>query len=1292
MKHQKSWKRAGSLLLALLLGCGMLQPSAYALTDVQPAASPSITEQAAEAASALAVTLTTADGGAVSAGGYRYKSGDRAVTLRAQVEPKQTECTYQWYRWSGKNAYVPVVSEGTNLQTYTLPTTENGTTGYFCMAVCTVDGKRDEVKSPTVVVTVSATAAQPPEISTQPQSAVYLARTSTVTALNVGAKASDGGTLTYQWYSSSDGARYTAVEGGTGASYQPAAPDGEAKISYYCEVTNTVTGETGAIYTAKRQSDVAVLRFQGASAIGGNWPGADTAENPFQLADAAALTTLSKLATEQGIPFNNYCFKMTADITLPADWVPIGAMPGKNGSGKSPFSGLIDGDGHTLTIPEGGLPLLGCVRGAAVRNLNIFGKKIAGHGLVNHYIVDYGPTGNYWAYTSAGYPTTIDIDRVTLKSGSSTLGSGLIGGYASGANVVHISNSVIEEGVVIGYDGEQSQIGSFGGAFNGSLDNCVSYAEVYGKDFVGGLIGGKGQAMGSCSVRDSAFYGTVTASGNYAGGIIGGGYAAASAPNTPCVTVENCLVTGKITGQDYVGGILGAEPACKQCWANGIGYLQNNLFAGTLDVTGSGAYVGGIVGGMKSLDRYNIIANNYYLDSAASAGIGGVDEVDTKSSGYGRSDNPTGADADTLAKAVTAAQLADGTACRLLNTGLNSSGNWVQAGAMPGFGDKVHLSVLQVSGYTTSYHQGDVLDTKNMGLTAVYSDGSVRELSPKDVIFRGFDSITTGTKDVTVLYDNHFAVMSVSVYAGTASQSGDTITVSFSLLGDDAHGEQSGTHTLRDGGLMTWIGKADYTVDADATVRDVFEKALRKNGVSWTNPSGNYIDSITSNGVRLSEFTNGRNSGWMYTLNGVHPQNGVAEQKLSNGDEIVFHYTDDYTKEQGSEQWNTNEQYYDKTMELKGTRIGTTAVAALSAAQIDLLQQKTIKNLYVKVTDTAGADKLIFTLLQDTLPILCGSDTSLHVQADTVGSITLNHAALMAAKERNAATTQLVMERGTGFGLVSAAQIAEHPVYEVSLLTDGVDVSALSGSAVLTLPYTPNARENPAKLTVDALCEDGSLQSVTDAAYQPESKGVVVTTDTLGAFAVRYDQSRQIIFSDVPNGHWAKTAIDALTQRDIACGDTYTTFAPDKKITRAEFTALLFRLSGDSLPGEKTAFADVRSSDWYADCVAWAVQHQIAAGESETRFAPDAPMIRQDMAVMALRYAEYKGLQTDDAGQKTTFVDGTEISDYAQNAVAVLSGLGVIHGKENSRFDPLDNTTRAESACLIDALSQRLTA
>ena len=32
----------------------------------------------------------------------------------------------------------------------------------------------------------------------------------------------------------------------------------------------------------------------------------------------------------------------------------------------------------------------------------------------------------------------------------------------------------------------------------------------------------------------------------------------------------------------------------------------------------------------------------------------------------------------------------------------------------------------------------------------------------------------------------------------------------------------------------------------------------------------------------------------MYTLNGKHPDLSVIQQYLDNGDEIVFHYTDNY--------------------------------------------------------------------------------------------------------------------------------------------------------------------------------------------------------------------------------------------------------------------------------------------------------------------------------------------------------------------------------------------------------------
>ena len=121
-----------------------------------------------------------------------------------------------------------------------------------------------------------------------------------------------------------------------------------------------------------------------------------------------------------------------------------------------------------------------------------------------------------------------------------------------------------------------------------------------------------------------------------------------------------------------------------------------------------------------------------------------------------------------------------------------------------------------------------------------------------------------------------------------------TAEVTFTLLGCYKH-DSDVVHTLSGGNLSTWIAKKTYKVEPGATVKDVLEMALKEAGMSCVNPTGNYVESI--NGI--GEFSNGSNSGWMYTLNGTHPGLGVAEQTVKDGDVIVFHYTDDYSKEEG---------------------------------------------------------------------------------------------------------------------------------------------------------------------------------------------------------------------------------------------------------------------------------------------------------------------------------------------------------------------------------------------------------
>ena len=349
--------------------------------------------------------------------------------------------------------------------------------------------------------------------------------------------------------------------------------------------------------------------------VGGALKGSGTAEDPWKIESAADFETVRELV-EQGMSFSGEYLEMTEDVTLPEGWSPIGA------SMSNPFSGNLNGADHTLTIPENGLPLLGCVSGAKVSRLNIYGKKIAGYGLVND-LQGMGYSG-----------TAVELEHITLKSGSATLKSGLIGTtptvnqYAGCSKnfIVKISDCTVESGVVIGYNRDQRMIGSIAGRVNGTISGCISAATVYGTDYVGGILGTRDNALGVCEVRNCAFTGAVIADGEQAGGVVGGGYSDSSAPNGVRISVIGCSASGSVSGHDKVGGILGGDSFVAQTW-NAYTFADNR-FTGT--ISGSGSAVGGVIGYYHSLNKWDDITGNYYASSCgASSGFGFVQYVDT---------------------------------------------------------------------------------------------------------------------------------------------------------------------------------------------------------------------------------------------------------------------------------------------------------------------------------------------------------------------------------------------------------------------------------------------------------------------------------------------------------------------------------------------------------------------------------------------------------------------------------------------------------------------------------------
>ena len=171
-------------------------------------------------------------------------------------------------------------------------------------------------------------------------------------------------------------------------------------------------------------------------------------------------------------------------------------------------------------------------------------------------------------------------------------------------------------------------------------------------------------------------------------------------------------------------------------------------------------------------------------------------------------------------------------------------------------------------------------------------------------------------------------------------------------------------------------------------------------------------------------------------------------------------------------------------------------------------------------------------------------------------------------------------------------------------------------------------------------------------------------------------------FADVKKENWYFDAVKYVYENNLFKG-TGNGFEPNLPVTRSMLVTVLHRLDNSPTSSADKSFSDIKDDAWYSQSVNWAVKNGIVNGISESEFAPENEISREQVATILYRFAVYKGYSTEAQATTGEFNDYKSISPYALDAIDFMVSNGILTGRENNVLAPADSITRAESAAML---------
>jgi len=388
---------------------------------------------------------------------------------------------------------------------------------------------------------------------------------------------------------------------------------------------------------------------------------------------------------------------------------------------------------------------------------------------------------------------------------------------------------------------------------------------------------------------------------------------------------------------------------------------------------------------------------------------------------------------------------------------------------------------------------------------------------------------------------------------------------------------------------VTWVPTKTYALQENATVYDLFTEAMSDAGLRYIGAESNYVSTIYApyclGGYTLSEFTNGKKSGWMYTVNGTHPNQGLKNWTLNDNDVVVWHYVNDYSHEVAD--WFNDPNY-------PSLGNGTYYNGWLRAA--DISPEQYVNELLGKILKVGKngtvEPKLTFQHIGKSVTFTFKPDTGYKVKD--------------------------VKVNGKSVGAVKT--------YTIDKLTVStrIEVEFTNGK----LPFTDVRESDWFYEDVAFAYENGLFAGTSDTTFSPNAS---MTRAMLVTVLYRLEGQPAVNgrsgFSDVQYNGYYEDAVTWAADNGIVNGTSTSTFSPNVNVTREQMAAILYRYAqykkyNTAASSSLNSFSDHTSVSGYAEAsLQWSVAEKLVNG-SNGKLMPTGNASRAQVAAILHRFAE----------------------------------------------------------------------